>query len=73
MAAPQISVGTLQGMAEKIILSGPSKGEKLRHERIEKIEEGVRETVAEVFKAAVGAGSSFQVRSFESPFTLLRH
>ncbi|BGP44731.1 putative tubulin--tyrosine ligase pby1 [Rhodotorula kratochvilovae] len=58
--APAISVATLQGMADKAILSGPHVGEKLGAERIAKIEEGVRETVAEVFKAAVGAGSSFQ-------------
>ncbi|GAA6036636.1 hypothetical protein JCM8097_001264 [Rhodosporidiobolus ruineniae] len=58
--APQVSVGVLQEMADKTILSGPNKGEKLGRERIEKIEEGVREAVAEVFKAAVGAGSSFQ-------------
>ncbi|GAA5865512.1 hypothetical protein JCM8547_001272 [Rhodosporidiobolus lusitaniae] len=59
-AAPQISVSKLQGMEEKVILSGPFKGEKLGRERVEEIEEGVREATAEVFKAAVGAGSSFQ-------------
>ncbi|BGP12675.1 hypothetical protein JCM10213_008812 [Rhodosporidiobolus nylandii] len=58
--APQVSVSTLQGMADKVILGGPHEGEKLGQARIEKIEEAVRETVAEVFKAAVGAGSSFQ-------------
>ncbi|TKA55354.1 hypothetical protein B0A53_02278 [Rhodotorula sp. CCFEE 5036] len=58
--APQVSVSTLQSMADKTILSGQHKGEKLGAERIEAIEERVRETVAEVFKAAVGAGSSFQ-------------
>ncbi|BGP52879.1 hypothetical protein JCM8202_003961 [Rhodotorula sphaerocarpa] len=58
--APQISVSTLQSMEEKEILSGPHAGEKLGAERIRGIEEKVCETVAEVFKAAVGAGSSFQ-------------
>ncbi|GAA5916810.1 hypothetical protein JCM6882_004176 [Rhodosporidiobolus microsporus] len=58
--APQVSVSTLQGMADKVILGGAHKGEKLGEERIAKIQEGVREAVAEVFKAAVGAGSSFQ-------------
>lgn len=61
--APAISVATLQGMADKVILGGPHEGEKLGEERIAKIEEGVREAVGEVFKAAVGAGSSFQVRA----------
>ena len=65
--APQVSVSTLQSMADKVILSGQHKGEKLGAERIEAIEERVRETVAEVFKAAVGAGSSFQVRRSPSP------
>lgn len=60
--APQVSVSTLQSMVDKTILSGQHKGEKFGAERIEAIEERVRETVAEVFKAAVGAGSSFQVR-----------
>ncbi|GAA5859631.1 hypothetical protein JCM1840_006381 [Sporobolomyces johnsonii] len=60
-AAPQVSVGVLQDMGEKTILSGKHKGQKLGQERIRAIEEGVRTTVAEVFKAAVGAGSSFQV------------
>ncbi|BGO99256.1 putative tubulin--tyrosine ligase pby1 [Rhodotorula toruloides] len=59
--APTVSVSTLQGMADKVILGGSHEGEKLGEERIAKIEEDVRETVAEVFKAAVGAGSSFQV------------
>ncbi|GAA5980704.1 hypothetical protein JCM10908_001743 [Rhodotorula pacifica] len=58
--APQVSVSTLQSMVDKTILSGTNKGEKLGAERIQQIEERVRETVAEVFKAAVGAGSSFQ-------------
>ncbi|GAA6047142.1 hypothetical protein JCM3770_006921 [Rhodotorula araucariae] len=58
--APVISVATLQGMADKVVLSGPHEGEKLGADRIVEIEERVRETVAEVFKAAVGAGSSFQ-------------
>ncbi|CEQ42110.1 SPOSA6832_03885 [Sporobolomyces salmonicolor] len=60
-AAPQVSVGVLQDMGEKKILSGKHKGEKLGEERIRAVEEGVRTTVAEVFNAAVGAGSSFQV------------
>lgn len=64
--APQISVSTLQSMEEKEILSGPHAGEKLGAERIRGIEEKVCETVAEVFKAAVGAGSSFQVRLLRS-------
>ncbi|GAA5851498.1 hypothetical protein JCM5353_001602 [Sporobolomyces roseus] len=58
---PQVSVSCLQEMSEKVILSGEKKGEKLGQERIRKMEEGVQETVREVFKAAVGAGSSFQV------------
>ncbi|GAA6004314.1 hypothetical protein JCM10207_000664 [Rhodosporidiobolus poonsookiae] len=58
--APQVSVSTLQSMADKVILGGACQGEKLGEERIAKIEAGVREAVAEVFKAAVGAGSSFQ-------------
>ncbi|GAA6015186.1 hypothetical protein JCM11491_000497 [Sporobolomyces phaffii] len=58
---PQVSVGCFQEMADKVILSGHSAGEKLGRERIRKLEQGVRDTVAEVFKAAVGAGSSFQV------------
>jgi len=49
-------------MGEKVILSGEKKGERLGRERIRKMEEGVQETVREVFKAAIGAGSSFQVR-----------
>lgn len=48
-------------MSDRIILSGEKKGETLGEERIRKIEQGVQETVAEVFKAAIGAGSSFQV------------
>ncbi|GAA5870185.1 hypothetical protein JCM16303_001918 [Sporobolomyces ruberrimus] len=59
--APQVSVGCLQEMSEKIILRGECRGEKLGHERIRTIERGVNETMAELFKAAVGAGSSFQV------------
>ncbi|GAA5926268.1 hypothetical protein JCM3775_000974 [Rhodotorula graminis] len=58
--APAISVSTLQGMRDKVVLGGPHEGEKLGEERIGLIEEGVREAVREVFKAAVGAGSSFQ-------------
>ncbi|GAA5834459.1 hypothetical protein JCM9279_004322 [Rhodotorula babjevae] len=58
--APTISVSTLQGMYDKVILGGAHEGEKLGEERIGRIEEGVREAVREVFKAAVGAGSSFQ-------------
>ncbi|GAA5922596.1 uncharacterized protein JCM15063_003357 [Sporobolomyces koalae] len=58
---PQVSVGCLQEMADKVILSGPSKGQKLSQDRIRDIERGVRETVSELFKAAIGAGSSFQV------------
>ncbi|GAA5972336.1 hypothetical protein JCM11641_002414 [Rhodosporidiobolus odoratus] len=58
--APQISVGVLQEMEHKVVLSGTYKGEKLGRQRIEKIEEGVRNCVGEVFKAAVGTGSSFQ-------------
>ncbi|GAA5826902.1 hypothetical protein JCM11251_002151 [Rhodosporidiobolus azoricus] len=58
--APQISVGVLQDMADKIILGGKYKGEKLGLQRIAEIEEGVRQSVGEVFKAAAGAGSSFQ-------------
>ena len=59
---PQVSVSCLQEMGEKVILSGEKKGERLGRERIRKMEEGVQETVREVFKAAIGAGSSFQVR-----------
>lgn len=69
--APQVSVSTLQSMADHTILSGQHKGEELGAERIEAIEERVRETVAEVFKAAVGAGSSFQVRRRLPLFKLL--
>ncbi|GJN91569.1 hypothetical protein Rhopal_004592-T1 [Rhodotorula paludigena] len=58
--APSVSVSTLQSMADKVILGGPHEGEKLSEERISRVEESVREAVAEVFKAAVGAGSSFQ-------------
>lgn len=61
--ASTVSVSTLQSMADKVILGGPHEGEQLGEERISRIEEGVREAVAEVFKAAVGAGSSFQVRA----------
>ncbi|GAA6058550.1 hypothetical protein JCM10212_006989 [Sporobolomyces blumeae] len=60
-STPQVSVGCLQTMADKTILSGGAKGEALGEERIRTIEQRVRETVAEVFKAALGAGSSFQV------------
>ncbi|GAA5950439.1 hypothetical protein JCM3765_004548 [Sporobolomyces pararoseus] len=58
---PQVSVGCLQEMSDKVILSGDNEGENLGEDRIRKIEQGVQETVAEVFKAAIGAGSSFQV------------
>ncbi|GAA5861511.1 hypothetical protein JCM3774_000275 [Rhodotorula dairenensis] len=58
--APQVSVSTWQGMADRLILGGKHKGEKLGRERIEQVEDRVRQTVAEVFKAAIGAGSSFQ-------------
>lgn len=61
--APRISVSTLQSMAGKIVLGGPSKGEKLGEGRIRQIETRVCGAVGEIFKAAVGAGSSFQVSS----------
>jgi len=64
--APAISVSTLQGMHDKVILGGAHEGEKLGKERIAQIEGSVREAVREVFKAAVGAGSSFQVRTLLS-------
>lgn len=54
-------MGTLQTMADQVILGGKHKGEKLGEERIRAIEKSVGETVAEVFKAAVSAGTSFQV------------
>ncbi|GAA5907944.1 uncharacterized protein JCM6883_004068 [Sporobolomyces salmoneus] len=58
---PQVSVGCLQEMGEKVLLSGEQKGEKFGEERIRTIQESVQETVRELFKAAIGAGSSFQV------------
>lgn len=59
-AAPELAVSTLSAMADRTILGGPYQGEKLGGERVEKIEDQVAETVAEVFKAAVSAGTSFQ-------------
>ncbi|GAA5841998.1 hypothetical protein JCM3766R1_005718 [Sporobolomyces carnicolor] len=59
--APQVSVACLQQLADKTILSrGAHEGERLGEERIREIERGVQETVAELFRAAIGAGSSFQ-------------
>lgn len=57
-----MSVACLQQLADKTILSrGAHEGERLGEERIREIERGVQETVAELFRAAIGAGSSFQV------------
>ncbi|KDE06070.1 tubulin-tyrosine ligase [Microbotryum lychnidis-dioicae p1A1 Lamole] len=54
------SVNTLQKMQGYTILGGALEGQKLTREQITKIEDSVGEVVAELFKAAVGAGTSFQ-------------
>ncbi|KAI5477229.1 hypothetical protein MNV49_006602 [Pseudohyphozyma bogoriensis] len=56
-----IAVRTLQGMKEEEIQSGPFKGEKLGEERVNVIEGKVQESVREIFKAGISAGSGFQV------------
>lgn len=58
---PELAVSTLEAMAEQVILGGPHEGSKLGEERVRLVEEQVKETVADVFKAAVSAGTSFQV------------
>ncbi|SCV68708.1 BQ2448_829 [Microbotryum intermedium] len=58
--APPESVNTLQGMQEYTILGGLLEAQKLTREHVTKIEDSVGQVVAELFKAAVGAGTSFQ-------------
>lgn len=56
-----MAVRTLQGLAGRRVMAGPSEGEELGEERIRRIEESVGVVVGETFMAAVGAGSGFQV------------
>lgn len=65
-ATPEVAVSTLSAMADRIILGGPHQGEKLGEANVHKIEDQVAATVADVFKAAVSAGTSFQVSSSPS-------
>lgn len=57
----ELAVSTLPDLVGKTILSGPSRGSKLSTSQVHAVEDQVGEAVAEVFKAAVNAGTSFQV------------
>ncbi|ORY85290.1 tubulin-tyrosine ligase family-domain-containing protein [Leucosporidium creatinivorum] len=59
-ATPEVAVSTLSAMADRVILGGPHQGEKLGEANVHRIEDQVAATVADVFKAAVSAGTSFQ-------------
>lgn len=68
----ELAVSTLQAMAgQKRILGGPHQGEMLSDDRVKSIEGQVAETVADVFKAAVAAGTSFQVSTRAIPLDAL--
>jgi tubulin--tyrosine ligase len=65
-ATPDVAVSTLPAMADRIVLGGPSQGEIVGEKRIRDIEESVGKVVCDTFKAAVGAGTSFQVSLLSS-------
>ncbi|KAM0793185.1 hypothetical protein ACM66B_000656 [Microbotryomycetes sp. NB124-2] len=55
-----LAVSTLSALVGKTILSGTRKGEKLGQDDVRRIEDQVADVTAELFKAAVGAATSFQ-------------
>ncbi|KAK4054853.1 putative tubulin--tyrosine ligase pby1 [Microbotryomycetes sp. JL201] len=55
-----LAVSTLSALVGKTILSGSRRGQKLEQADVQRIEDQVSDIVAEVFKAAVGAATSFQ-------------
>ncbi|KAK4058085.1 putative tubulin--tyrosine ligase pby1 [Microbotryomycetes sp. JL221] len=55
-----LAVSAWPNLVGKAILSGPRKGDKLNEGDVKSVEDQVADSVSEVFKAAVGAGTSFQ-------------